>query len=103
MTKKWYLTLSLVALCGITLIMWRFISSRITKTTIKVGILHSLTGDLAISEQPVSDATLLAIKEINEAGGILGQKIEPLLVDGKSDENVFDECINVAERGFEME
>lgn len=52
--------------------------------TIKVGILHSLTGTLAISEQPVVNATLLAIEEINQNGGLLGQKIEPIVVDGKS-------------------
>jgi urea transport system substrate-binding protein len=56
---------------------------------IKVGILHSLTGDLAISEKPVANATLLAIKEINQAGGILHKQIEPILVDCKSDEHIF--------------
>jgi urea transport system substrate-binding protein len=64
-----------------------FISSK----KIKVGILHSLTGDLAISEKPVADATMLAIKEINQKGGILGKQIEPILVDCKSDEHVFAE------------
>lgn len=56
---------------------------------IKVGILHSLSGDLAISEKPVADATLLAIKEINAQGGLLGRHIEPILVDGESDEAIF--------------
>jgi urea transport system substrate-binding protein len=40
--------------------------------TIKVGILHSLSGTMAISEQSVVDAELLAIEEINAAGGVLG-------------------------------
>lgn len=53
--------------------------------TIKVGVLHSLTGTMAISEQSVKDATLLAIEEINASGGLLGKKIEPIVVDGKSD------------------
>jgi len=56
---------------------------------IKVGVLHSLSGTMAISERPVADATLLAIEEINERGGILGRKVEPILVDGKSDWQTF--------------
>ena len=38
---------------------------------IKIGIIHSLTGTMAISEVPVVDATLMAISEINESGGLL--------------------------------
>ena len=52
---------------------------------IKVGILHSLTGTMAISEKSVVDATLMAINEINENGGLLGRQIEAIVVDGKSD------------------
>jgi len=52
---------------------------------IKVGILHSLSGTMAISEKSVADATLMAIEEINEKGGLLGRKIKPVLFDGKSD------------------
>jgi urea transport system substrate-binding protein len=52
---------------------------------IKVAILHSDTGTMAISERSVRDATLLAIEEINQRGGLLGRKIEPIVVDGKSD------------------
>ena len=58
---------------------------------LKIGIVHSLTGPMAQSEGPVSEATLLAIHEINEAGGILGQRIEPLIVDCESDEDCFSE------------
>ncbi len=54
---------------------------------IKVGILHSQTGTMAISEKPVIDATLLAIEEINSQGGILGRKIKPILVDAESDDD----------------
>jgi len=56
---------------------------------IKVGVLHSLTGTMAISEKSVMQATLLAIEEINAAGGLLGRNIEPVVVDGKSDDSVF--------------
>ncbi len=52
---------------------------------IRVGILHSLTGTMAISETSVRDATLMAIAEINEAGGVLGRKLEAVIGDGKSD------------------
>lgn len=58
---------------------------------IKVGVLHSLSGTMAISETSVMEATLLAIEEINAAGGLLGRKIEPVVVDGKSDSSVFAE------------
>jgi len=54
-------------------------------TPIKIGILHSLTGTMAISERPVVDATLLAIEEINQSGGLLGRKLVPVIADGKSD------------------
>jgi len=59
--------------------------------TIKVGILHSLSGTMAISEVTVKDAELLAIEEINAAGGVLGKKIEPVIEDGASDWPTFAE------------
>ena len=54
-----------------------------------MGILHSLTGTMASTESPVIDATLLAIEEINERGGILGREIQPVVIDGASDERAF--------------
>ncbi len=59
--------------------------------TIKVGILHSLSGTMAISETTVVDAEMLAIKEINAAGGVLGRQIEPIQEDGASDWPTFAE------------
>lgn len=59
--------------------------------TIKVGILHSLSGTMAISEKSVVDAEKLAIKEINEAGGVLGKQIEAIVEDGQSNWDVFPE------------
>ena len=56
-----------------------------TNTPIKVGVLHSLSGTMAISESSVVDSVLLAIEEINEAGGVLGRQIEPIVVDTESD------------------
>lgn len=66
-----------------------WVSSQNTGGVIKVGVIHSLTGTMAISEQSVVDATLLAIEEINAQGGVLGQQIEPIVVDGQSDWQVF--------------
>ncbi|WP_438943176.1 urea ABC transporter substrate-binding protein [Nonomuraea aridisoli] len=58
---------------------------------IKVGLLHSLSGTMAISEVTVRDAELLAIEEINNAGGVLGKKIVPVVEDGASDWPTFAE------------
>jgi len=52
---------------------------------IRVGVLHSLSGTMEISEKSVADATLLAIDEINDQGGLLDRKIESVVADGKSD------------------
>jgi urea transport system substrate-binding protein len=59
--------------------------------TIKVGILHSLSGTMAISEKSVVDAEMLAIDEINKAGGVLGKQIEAIVEDGNSDWPTFAE------------
>lgn len=53
--------------------------------TVKVGVLHSLSGTMSISEVSVKNADLLAIKEINAAGGVMGKKIEAVVEDGASD------------------
>ncbi|HET6147669.1 MAG TPA: urea ABC transporter substrate-binding protein [Polyangia bacterium] len=58
---------------------------------IKVGILHSLTGTIAIAEASVVDAEKLAIEEINGRGGVMGRKIEPITEDGASDWPTFAE------------
>jgi urea transport system substrate-binding protein len=56
---------------------------------IRVGILHSLSGTMATSESAVTDAVLLAIDQINQAGGLLGRPVEPVVADGRSDANWF--------------
>ena len=53
---------------------------------IEVGVLFSLTGGLSIVEKSLSDATLMAISEINAAGGVLGKMIKPIVEDGASDQ-----------------
>ncbi|MCD7904839.1 MAG: urea ABC transporter substrate-binding protein [Clostridiales bacterium] len=57
--------------------------------TVKVGILYSATGSMAISEGAVKDAEVLAIDEINAAGGVLGKQIEYVAEDGASDPSTF--------------
>ncbi len=59
--------------------------------TIKVGILHSLSGTMAISETGLKDVTLMAIDEINAKGGVLGKKLEPVVVDPASNWPLFAE------------
>src|SRR5437660_9334522 len=51
---------------------------------IKVGILHSLTGTMAISETSLRDVELMAIEEINKAGGVLGKQVEAVVEDPES-------------------
>lgn len=58
---------------------------------IKVGVLHSRTGTMAISERAVIDATLLAIKEINDNGGVLGRSVVAIIEDGESNSSTFAE------------
>jgi len=60
-----------------------------TEDTVKVGVLHSLTGTMAISEVTVKNATLLAIDQINATGGVMGKKIVPVIEDGASDPSMF--------------
>src|SRR6266545_3519225 len=59
--------------------------------TVKVGVLHSLSGTMSISETSVKDATLLAIDEINAKGGVMGKKIVTVIEDGASDWPTFAE------------
>ncbi|MBF9036547.1 urea ABC transporter substrate-binding protein [Rhodobacterales bacterium HKCCE2091] len=58
---------------------------------IRVGILHSVTGDMAISESTLRDVMLMLIEQQNEAGGVLGEELVPVVVDGASDWPTFAE------------
>lgn len=66
-------------------------SSSAEGDSVQVGILHSLSGTMAISEVSLRDAELMAIEEINATGGVLGKKIEPIVEDGASDWPTFAE------------
>lgn len=57
--------------------------------TVKVGVLQSLSGTMAISEVTVKNAEILAIDEINAAGGVMGKQIVPVIEDGASDPAIF--------------
>jgi urea transport system substrate-binding protein len=59
--------------------------------TIKVGILHSLSGTMAISEVSVKDSEMMAIDEINASGGVMGKQLVPVVEDGASDWPTFAE------------
>lgn len=59
--------------------------------TIKVGLLHSLSGTMAISETVLKDVALMTIDEINAKGGVLGKKLEPVVVDPASNWPLFAE------------
>jgi urea transport system substrate-binding protein len=59
--------------------------------TIKIGVLHSLSGTMAISETVLKDTVLMAIDEVNAKGGLLGKKLEPVVVDPASNWPLFAE------------
>ena len=59
--------------------------------TIKVGVLHSLSGTMAISESALKDTVLMLIDEQNAKGGVLGKKLEPVVVDPASNWPLFAE------------
>src|SRR5215218_8178399 len=61
------------------------------QNTIKVGILHSLSGTMAISETSLKDVALMTIEGINKAGGVLGRQLEPVVVDPASNWPLFAE------------
>jgi urea transport system substrate-binding protein len=84
--KQWPLVSSL-------LISFFLLGSMVTRAedTIKVGILHSLSGTMAISETSLKDVALMTIAEINAQGGVLGKQLEPVVVDPASDWPLFAE------------
>ena len=59
--------------------------------TVKVGVLHSLSGTMAISETSLRDVLLFTFDEINKSGGVMGKMIEPVVVDGASNWPLFAE------------
>ncbi len=85
---------SLQRLCKWSLIMSALLlwfSSAQAAEKIKVGILHSLSGTMAISETSLKDVALMTIEEINANGGVLGKQLEPIVIDPASDWPLFAE------------
>ena len=66
-------------------------TARAGEETIKIGILHSLSGTMAISESVLKDTVLMLIADQNRKGGLLGRKLEPIVVDPASDWDAFAE------------
>jgi urea transport system substrate-binding protein len=66
-------------------------ATALAEDTVKVGVLHSLSGTMAISETSLRDVLLFTFDEINAAGGVMGKKIEPVVVDGASNWPLFAE------------
>src|SRR5258706_12978606 len=79
---------------GLSLLTGAFVSSTLpafAQDTIKVGILHSLSGTMAISETTLKDTMLFLIDEQNKKGGLLGKKLEAVVVDPASNWPLFAE------------
>ena len=83
-------TLSMIAALGIG-VAATLQSAIAQEDTIKVGVLHSLSGTMAISETTLKDVMLMLIEQQNEKGGLLGKKLEAVVVDPASDWPLFAE------------
>jgi urea transport system substrate-binding protein len=99
MQKQYFLTNRLAIVISIALfllcIVLLYLYYSHSRPVIKIGILHSLSGTMAVSESPLVDALQLAIEEANATDGINGQLIEALVVDCRSDAAY---CAEQAER-----
>src|SRR3954463_11266338 len=81
-----------VSLLGVgALSLTAFVGTASAADTVKVGVLHSLSGTMAISETSLRDVLMFTADEINAQGGVLGRKIELVIADGASDWPLFAE------------
>jgi len=85
MTRRW-----LLATAGLAFAVATAFPAK-AQETIKVGILHSLSGTMAISETTLKDVMLMLIEEQNKKGGLLGKKLEAVVVDPASNWPLFAE------------
>src|SRR3954447_4271055 len=81
----------LAATAGLVLGLATFGTARAAEDTIKVALLHSLSGTMAISETTLKDTVLFLIDEQNKKGGVLGRRLEPVVVDPASNWPLFAE------------
>src|SRR5258707_7986421 len=79
------------ALVGVVALLGFPLPVRAQSNTIKIGVLHSLSGTMAISETVLKDTVLMAIEEINAGGGVMGTKLEAVVVDPASNWPLFAE------------
>jgi len=78
-------------ICLATAVLLAYAAPVVAEETIKVGVLHSLSGTMAISETTLKDTVLMLIEEQNKKGGVLGKKLEAVVVDPASDWPLFAE------------
>src|SRR6202021_4057607 len=81
----------LAATAGLVLGLASFTSAKAADDTIKIGVLHSLSGTMALSENTLKDTVLFMIDEQNKKGGVLGKKLEAVVVDPASNWPLFAE------------
>lgn len=86
-----FFKLTLMAVTTAALLFHPIYSASAEEKKVKVGVLHSLSGTMAISETSLRDVLLFAFDEINKSGGVMGYTIEPVVVDGASDWPLFAE------------
>ncbi|MBT8437890.1 MAG: ABC transporter substrate-binding protein, partial [Gammaproteobacteria bacterium] len=80
-----------LTLLSLTLISGIMLNTAIAAETIKIGVLHSLSGTMAISETTLKDTMLMLIEDQNKKGGLLGKQLEAVVVDPASDWPLFAE------------
>ena len=85
LTAKWTICIGVIVFGAV---LWGALFMQ-ARGPIRIGVLHSTTGTMASSESNVLEATLLAVDEINAAGGLLGRKVEAVIADGASDPDTF--------------
>lgn len=78
-------------LIAVATLLLTLVTTHAQGNTVKVGVLHSLSGTMAISETSLRDVVLMAVEEINESGGVLGKQIDPVIVDPASNWPLFAE------------
>lgn len=84
-TSKYGVIFSLLVLATLVWFSLFFSTFEAKHETIRIGILHSLTGTMAASEKPLVDVLLMGVDEINASGGLLGRQLETIVIDSRSD------------------
>src|ERR1700678_3642212 len=82
--KWWLITVLILVVIGVAVLAAFWLRGHV-EPPIRVGILHSETGAMEISEKSMIDAEVMALKEINQNGGLLGRQVEWIVADGRSD------------------